>query len=75
MKILKKVINDFKGINWPKDTRVKKEYLIVMTGTFIVACFAFGIDILAQKILSLFYTFYTNDYPNKFPFHYPTLYQ
>ncbi len=53
--IIKQTIEDFKGINWPKNERVKKEYLIVMIGTLIFALSAAGIDFVAQRILNLIY--------------------
>ena len=46
---------NFKSINWPKKERVKKEFLIVAIGTLVFGIFSFGIDNLAQFILSLIY--------------------
>lgn len=53
--IIKQTIEDFKSINWPKNERVKKEYLIVMIGTLIFSLSAAGIDFIAQRILNLIY--------------------
>ncbi len=45
----------FDLINWPKNERVRKEYLIVLVGTLFVGLVAAGVDALAQRILTLIY--------------------